>query len=140
MEFDVPVGEPGGQGRIPRGVLLGDCWNRYFLRLVEIEQSVRIVRQCLRDLPPADSDGVLHKKNRNVKLPKDEVYFEIENPRGQLGFYVQGDGSAIPSRVKVRAPTFCHLCIMNHVTRNCLLADVPAILGSIDIVLGEVDR
>jgi len=83
---------------------------------------------------------VLHKKNRNVKLPEDEVYVEVENPRGQLGFYVQGDGSAIPSRVKVRGPAFCNLCIMHYVTRNCLLADVPAILGSIDIVLGEVDR
>ncbi len=64
----------------------------------------------------------------------------MENPRGQLGFYVRGDGSAIPARVKVRGPAFCHLCIMNHVTRNVLLADVPALLGSIAIVLGEVDR
>jgi len=140
MEFDIPVGEPGGQGRIPRGVVLGDCWNRYFLRLAEIEQSVRIVRQCLRDLPPAGDDGVCHKKNRTVKLPADEVYVEVENPRGQLGFYVRGDGSAVPARVKTRGPAFCHLCIMNHMTKDCLLADVPAILGSIDIVLGEVDR
>ena len=140
FEFDIPVGEPGGQGRIPKGVVLGDCWNRYFLRIAEMEQSVRIIRQALRDLPEAGKDGVLHKKNRNVKLPDDEVYLEVENPRGQLGFYVRGDGSAIPARVKVRGPAFCHLCIMHHVTRNCLLADVPAILGSIDIVLGEVDR
>ncbi len=141
LQFDVPVGEPGGQGRIPRGVVVGDCWNRYFVRIIEMEQSVRIIRQCLRDLPEADpKEGVCHKKNRTVKLPADEVYFEIENPRGQLGFYVQGDGSAIPSRVKVRGPTFCHLGIMNYVSRNCLLADVPAILGSFDIVLGEVDR
>jgi NADH-quinone oxidoreductase subunit D len=140
FDFDIPVGEPGGQGRIPKGVVLGDCWNRYFLRIAEMEQSVRIIRQALRDLPEADKDGVLHKKNRNVKLPDDEVYVEVENPRGQLGFYVRGDGSTIPARVKVRGPAFCHLCIMHHVTRNCLLADVPAILGSIDIVLGEVDR
>ena len=140
LEFDIPVGEPGGRGRIPHGVVVGDCWNRYFVRIAEMEQSVRIIRQCLRDLPPAGQDGVCHKKNRTIKLPADEVYLEIENPRGQLGFYIQGDGSAIPSRVKVRGPAFCHLCIMHHVTRNCLLADVPAILGSIDIVLGEVDR
>jgi NADH-quinone oxidoreductase subunit D len=140
LEFDIPVGEPGGQGRIPTGVVVGDSWNRYFVRIIEMEQSVRIIRQCLRDLPPAGEDGVLHKKNRTVKLPKDEVYLEVENPRGQLGFYVQGDGSAVPSRVKVRGPAFCHLCIMTHVTRDVLLADVPAILGSIDIVLGEVDR
>ncbi len=140
LDFDVPVGQPGGSPRIPNEVVVGDSWCRYWVRIVEMEQSLRIIRQCLRDLPPADADGVCHKKNRNVKLPADEVYLEVENPRGQLGFYVQGDGSAIPSRVKVRGPAFCHLCIMNHVTRDILLADVPAILGSIDIVLGEVDR
>jgi NADH-quinone oxidoreductase subunit D len=140
FEFDIPVGRPGGRDGIPRGVVLGDCWSRYFVRILEMEQSVRIIRQALDDLPQAGKDGVLHKKNRTVKLPADEVYLEIENPRGQLGFYIQGDGSSVPSRVKVRGPAFCSLSIMQHATKNCLLADVPAILGSIDIVLGEVDR
>lgn len=140
LEFDIPVGRPGGSPRIPDEVVVGDSWCRYWVRIVEMEQSLRIIRQCLRDLPPLDKDGVCHKKNRTVKLPADEIYLEVESPRGQLGFYVRGDGSAIPARVKVRGPAFCHLCIMKHVTRDVLLADVPAILGSIDIVLGEVDR
>jgi NADH-quinone oxidoreductase subunit D len=75
-----------------------------------------------------------------VKLPDDEVYVEIENPRGQLGFYVRGDGSAIPYRVKSRGPSFCNLSITTHVCKDCLLADIPAIIGSIDVVMGEVDR
>jgi len=104
-------------------------------------QSVRIVRQCLRDLPDPDpKQGVCNKKSKTVKLPADEVYLEIENPRGQLGFYVQGDGGAIPARVKARGPSFCNLSVLTHVSHHCLLADVPAIIGSIDVVMGEVDR
>lgn len=141
LEFDIPIGRPGGSPGVPRGVVVGDCWSRYFVRVLEMEQSVRIIRQCLRDLPPADEkEGVCNKKGKTTKLPVGEIYQEIENPRGQLGFYVQGDGSAIPSRVKVRGPSFCNLCILHHVARNCLLADVPAIIGSIDVVMGEVDR
>jgi len=75
-----------------------------------------------------------------VKLPDDEVYVEVENPRGQLGFYVRGDGSAIPARVKARGPSFCNLCITTHIAKNVMLADIPAIIGSIDVVMGEVDR
>ena len=80
------------------------------------------------------------KVPKTLKLPKDEVYFEGENPRGQLGFLVVGDGSAIPARVKARGPCFCNLSVMHHVGRDCLLADIPAIIGSIDVVMGEVDR
>ncbi|MCH7813276.1 MAG: NADH-quinone oxidoreductase subunit D, partial [Planctomycetes bacterium] len=137
FEFDIPVARPGGTDEIPRSVVVGDCWSRYYVRLQEMVQSVRIVRQALRDLPEGP---VLAKKNRTVKLPEDEVYFEIENPRGQLGFYVRGDGSAIPARVKARGPSFCNLSITTHVCRNCMIADVPAIIGSIDVVMGEVDR
>jgi NADH-quinone oxidoreductase subunit D len=75
-----------------------------------------------------------------LPLPKNEVYFEAENPRGQLGFLIVGDGSPVPYRMKVRGPCFCNLSITNHVCRGVLLADIPAIIGSIDIVLGEVDR
>jgi len=140
-EFDIPVGRDGGQDGFPRGVVVGDCWNRYYVRVKEMEQSVRIIRQCLADLPaPDEKEGVCNKKSKTVKLPAGEVYLEIENPRGQLGFYVQGDGSAIPARVKARGPSFCNLCVLHHVTRDCLLADVPAIIGSIDVVMGEVDR
>lgn len=136
-EFDIPIGEPGGQGEFPRGVRVGDCWNRYYVRVLEMVQSVRIIRQALARLPEGP---VLAKKNKNVKLPDDEIYVEVENPRGQLGFYIRGDGSAIPSRVKARGPSFCNLSIATHVLRDILLADVPAIIGSIDVVMGEVDR
>ena len=136
-DFDVPIGQPGGTDGFPEGVVVGDCWNRYFVRVLEMTQSVRIVRQAMDRLP----DGpILAPKLKNLKLPKGEVYVEIENPRGQLGFYVLGDGSPIPSRVKVRGPSFCSLCIMTHVCRDILLADVPAIVGSMDVVMGEADR
>jgi NADH-quinone oxidoreductase subunit D len=136
-EFDVPIGLPGGVGDTPRGVCVGDCWNRYYVRILEMYQSVRIIHQALAQLP----EGPIRvKKRTNIKLPVDETYVEVENPRGQLGFYVQGDGSAIPSRVKARGPSFCNLCIASHVLRDILLADVPAIIGSIDVVMGEVDR
>ncbi|GJM24757.1 MAG: NADH-quinone oxidoreductase subunit D [Phycisphaerae bacterium] len=141
FDFDVPVGLPGGTDEIPRGVVVGDCWSRYYVRVKEMVESVKIIRQCLRDLPELDEkEGICHKKCKNVKLPDDEVYLEIENPRGQLGFYVKGDGSAIPARVKARGPSFCNLCVLEHAGKNCLLADIPAIIGSMDVVMGEVDR
>jgi len=137
FEFEVPIGRPGGTDEVPRSVVVGDSWCRYYVRMLEMEQSVRILRQALRDLP----DGPhLAEKIKNLKMPDDEVYFEVENPRGQLGFYVRGDGSAIPARVKARGPSFCNLSITTHVCRNCLIADIPAIIGSIDVVMGEVDR
>ncbi len=136
-EFDVPIGHNGGEEGFPRGVVLGDCWNRYYVRVLEMTQSVRIIRQAIERLPEGDTEA---PKSKNVKLPEDEVYVEVENPRGQLGFLVAGDGSQIPARVKARGPSFCNLCITTHVARDCLLADVPAIIGSIDVVMGEVDR
>ncbi len=141
FDFDVPVGLPGGTAEIPRGVVVGDCWSRYYVRVKEMIESVKIIRQCLRDLPDADEkEGICNKKCKTVKLPDDEVYMEIENPRGQLGFYVKGDGSAIPARVKARGPSFCNLCVLEYAGKNCLLADIPAIIGSMDVVMGEVDR
>jgi NADH-quinone oxidoreductase subunit D len=135
--FDVPIGQDGGTDGIPRGVVLGDCWNRYFVRVLEMTQSVRIIRQALERLP----DGEFRApKSTNLKMPDDEVYVEVENPRGQLGFYIRGDGSAIPARVKARGPSFCNLSVTTEVCRDCLLADVPAIIGSFDVVMGEVDR
>lgn len=136
-DFDVPIGLPGGVDNTPRGVVVGDCWNRYFVRVLEMTQSIRIIRQALNRLPDGDCQA---KKTKNLKLPDDEVYVGIENPRGQLGFYIRGDGSTIPCRVKARGPSFCNLSITTHVCRNVLLADVPAIIGSIDVVMGEVDR
>ncbi len=136
-EFDVPIAQPGGTGSTPRGVCVGDCWSRYYVRVLEMAQSVRIIRQALSRLTEGPS---IAEKVQGKKLPTDETYVEVENPRGLLGFYVRGDGSAIPSRVKARGPSFCNLSITTHVARDCLLADVPAIIGSIDVVMGEVDR
>jgi NADH-quinone oxidoreductase subunit D len=136
-DFDIPIGNPGGTGEIPHGVVVGDSWSRYYVRVLEMTQSVRIMRQALDRLPDGD---VLAKKLKGLKLPDDEVYMEVENPRGQLGFYVRGDGSAIPYRVKARGPSFCNLSITQHVCRDVLLADVPAIIGSMDVVMGEADR
>jgi len=136
-EFDIPVGQPGGTGEFPEEIVVGDCWSRYYVRVLEMTQSVRIIRQALDRLPEGD---VQAPKVKNLKLPDDEVYVEVENPRGQLGFYVRGDGSTIPARVKARGPSFCNLSITSHICRNILLADVPAIIGSIDVVMGEVDR
>ncbi len=137
FDFDVPIGLPGGSDGIPRSVVVGDCWSRYFVRVCEMQQSCRIIRQAMNEMPdgPFQAD-----KLKNLKLPDDETYVEIENPRGQLGFYIRGDGSAIPYRVKARGPSFCNISILNHVGKGCLLADIPAIVGSIDIVMGEVDR
>jgi NADH-quinone oxidoreductase subunit D len=137
-DFEIPIGRPAGSDGFPQyGIVVGDSWNRYYMRILEMAQSVRIIRQALDRLPEGE---VRAKKVTNVKLPDDEVYVETENPRGQLGFYVRGDGSAIPYRVKVRGPSFCNLSITTHVCRDCLLADIPAIIGSIDVVMGEVDR
>ena len=136
FEFDIPIGVPGGDG-LPRSVVVGDCWSRYFVRMCEMQQSCRIIRQALQQIPDGSHTA---NKLKNLKLPDDEVYVEIENPRGQLGFYIRGDGSAIPSRVKARGPSFCNISILNHIGKGCLLADIPAIVGSIDIVMGEVDR
>jgi len=136
-DFDIPIARPGGTDEIPESVVVGDCWSRYYIRALEMVQSVRIIRQALDRLPDGE---VRAAKATSMKLPNDEVYVEIENPRGQLGFYVRGDGGAIPYRVKARGPSFCNLSITTHVCRDVLLADVPAIVGSIDVVMGEVDR
>ena len=136
-EFDVPIGQAGGIREIPHGIEVGDCWSRYYVRVLEMTQSIRIVRQAMDQLPSGD---FVAPKVKTLKLPDDEVYVEVENPRGQLGFYVRGDGSAIPSRVKARGPSFCNLSIISRICRNVMLADVPAIIGSIDVVMGEVDR
>ncbi|MBX3395346.1 MAG: NADH-quinone oxidoreductase subunit D [Phycisphaerae bacterium] len=133
FDFDIPVGD-GRKGTV------GDCWDRYFVRMCEMEQSVKIIRQALEKLRGTEGQETLHKKGKTLKLPDDEVYFEIENPRGQLGFFVKGDGGAIPARVKARGPSFCNLCITEKVGRNVLLGDMAAIIGSIDVVMGEVDR
>ncbi len=122
-------------GREDVGVL-GDCWNRYYVRIEEMQESCRIVRQALEGLPA----GKFAADLRKIKPQVGEAYTAIENPRGELGFYIISDGSETPTRVKVRAPSFVNLAIMSEAGKGVLIADLIAILGSIDIVLGEIDR
>ena len=78
--------------------------------------------------------------SRVLKLPPGEIYYEVENPRGQLGFHLISEGGTNPYRLKIRGPSFCNLSVLSVLARNCLLADVAALLGSLDVVMGEVDR
>lgn len=130
LEFDVPVGE-GKYGQV------GDCWDRYWVRMAEMIESARIIRQCLDGLPEGP---VMGKVGRVLRVPEGEAYVAGENPRGELGFYLVANKATKPVRCRVRAPSFCNLSITHEVAKDCLVADVVAIIGSIDIVLGEVDR
>jgi len=130
LEFDVCVGR-GQMGS------LGDCWDRYWVRMAEMKQSCRILRQCIAQMPGGSFRA---KLPRAMKVPPGEVYCEYENPRGHLGFYIESQGGPIPYRVKIKGPSFVNLAVTGELCRNVLLADVPAIVGSIDVVMGEVDR
>lgn len=116
----------------------GDCMARYQVRLLEMREAIKIVRQCLARLE--ESGEVLAKLPRILKPPAGEAYCRVEAPRGDFGVFVVSDGSATPTRVRFRSPSFIHLSAMNLMCQGMKLADVVAILGSIDIVLGEVDR
>ena len=130
FEFNTAVGD-GRKGT------LGDCYDRYWVRMVEMMESVDIIEQALGGLP----EGPIQEKvPKIIRLPKGEAYIPTETPRGELGFYVISDGKPNAYRVKARGPSFCNLSITHEVARDCLVADVIAIIGSIDIVLGEVDR
>jgi NADH-quinone oxidoreductase subunit D len=154
MEFDIPVGKNG------------DCYDRYLVRMEEMRQSVRIMRQCCAKLlskvgqgPVSSKDGKIVAPKRpemkrsmeslihhfklyteGYKVPAGEVYVAVEAPKGEFGVYLVSDGTNKPYRCKVRAPGFAHLQAMDFLCRGHMLADVSAILGSIDIVFGEVDR
>ncbi len=152
-EFDVPLSNRG------------DSWGRYEVRMQEMRQSIRIIRQALEDvkrtegepykttdrkvaLPPraeldTSMEALIHHfklVTEGIKPPPGEVYFGHENPKGELGFYVVSDGSAHPYRLRVRGPSFVNIFATNTMARGHLLSDLIAIIGSIDIVLGEVDR
>jgi NADH-quinone oxidoreductase subunit D len=125
MEFDVPVFSEG------------DCMARYRVRVEEMRQSVRIIRQCLREMPPGETMAKLPKI---FKPPVGEAYSRTESPRGELSCYMASDGSTNPTRVHFRAPSFFHLGLLPALLPGVKVADVIAILGSLDTVLGEVDR
>lgn len=154
MEFDIPVGKNG------------DCYDRYLIRMEEMRESVRIMRQCITKLrepegkgPISSTDGkavppkraemkrsmealIHHFKlyTEGMKVPAGEVYVAVEAPKGEFGIYLIADGTNKPYRCKVRAPGFAHLQALDFMGRYHQLADIAAILGSMDIVFGEVDR
>jgi NADH-quinone oxidoreductase subunit D len=132
FEYDIPVGVEGGVGAVP-----GDCWNRYMVRVWEMEQSVRIIEQALEQMPEGDVQSAIPKR---VKPPVGEVYARTEAPKGELGYYIISDGSLNPYRVKARSPCFVSLGVLPEISRGHMIADLIAIAGSLDIVLGEVDR
>jgi NADH-quinone oxidoreductase subunit D len=125
VEFDIPVGEHG------------DTYDRYIVRMAEMRQSVRIIRQCVQLLSPGPIFG---KVGKVIKPPVGEVYHSIEAPKGELGYYVVSDGTVNPYRVRVRPPSLINLQALEKMAEGHLIADIVAIIGTLDIVLGEVDR
>jgi NADH-quinone oxidoreductase subunit D len=150
-EFDVPVGTKG------------DCYDRYLVRGEEMRQSIRIIKQAVAKFPGGDwyakdarkifappKDKVLTSMEELIQnfmivtegpqMPAGEVYFEAENPKGILGFYVVSKGGGVPWRLKIRAPSFCNLSILPKLCVGSMVSDVVSILGSLDFVMGECDR
>ncbi|MBX2952227.1 MAG: NADH-quinone oxidoreductase subunit D [Leadbetterella sp.] len=138
LEFNIPVGE-GKMGKT------GDCWDRNYVRLLECHESLRIIDQCLEKLtkehkrtPDFDPQAYVPKKIR----PKEtDFYVRAENPKGELGFFFRTDGrNDVPVRVKCRACSFHNLSVLPAISKGILVADLIAIIGSLDLVMGEVDR
>ncbi|MDL1892947.1 NADH-quinone oxidoreductase subunit D [Sphingobacteriales bacterium CHB3] len=130
LDFDIPIGK-GLKGTV------GDCWDRYMVRVDEMEQCVNIIEQAVEKLPPGDVQSAIPKR---IRPDAGEVYVRTETPKGEIGYYVVADGTASPFRVKVRPPCFVNLAVLPAISRGAMISDVIAILGSVDIVLGEVDR
>ena len=157
LEFDVPIGS------------VGDCYDRYLVRIEEMRQSVRLLSQCLDKIPGgaaneakepiniADGKVVLPSKfkvltsmeelnhqfilvTEGVNAPPGEVYFSAENPKGELGFYINSKGGGTPNRLKIRAPSFVNLSILPQLLPGHMVSDTVAIFGSLDFVMGECDR
>jgi len=126
MDFDIPIG------------VRGDTYDRYLVRLEEFRQSLRIIRQAVEGLPEGP---IMGKVSRLIKPPAGETYHAIEAPKGELGYFIASDGKSLsPYRFRVRPPSFCNLQALRQLVRGHLVADVVAVIGTIDIVLGEVDR
>jgi NADH-quinone oxidoreductase subunit D len=128
--FKIPVakGEMGA---------LGDCWDRSWVRVMEMMESIKIVRWCLDHMVDGPVIGELPK---TLKVPAGEAYVGIENPRGELGHYVVSDGGKVSVRTRVRGPSFCNLAVLEDILPGALVGDAIAIIGSTDIVVGETDR
>ncbi|XWN35225.1 MAG: NADH-quinone oxidoreductase subunit D [Roseivirga sp.] len=138
LEFDIPIGE-GQMGSV------GDCWDRTWVRMQECKASLQILEQCLARLttdlksaPDFDPQKLVPKK---VRTPAKDLYVRAENPRGELGFFFRAIERGVrPFRCKARAPSFSNLAVLPELARGHLLADLIAMVGSLDIVLGEIDR
>tara|TARA_B100000475_G_scaffold173046_1_gene135867 strand:- start:1078 stop:1764 length:687 start_codon:yes stop_codon:yes gene_type:complete len=150
VDFEVPIGKKG------------DCFDRYLIRIEEMRQSIKIINQCLEQIKPgiiSVNDNKITPPKRNTmkksmeslihhfklftegyRVPTGETYCAVEAPKGEFGVFLVSDGSSKPYRCKIRAPGFAHLQTLNHLSRGHLMADIAAILGSLDIVFGEVDR
>jgi NADH-quinone oxidoreductase subunit D len=124
---------------VPAAAVLGDSWHRFYVRMLEVVQSVSLVRQAMERYSRSPA-GCGEPVRLTQKLPKGEAYLETEAPKGQMGFMIISDGSAIPWRARARSSSFCNLSVISELCRGCLVADVPSVLGSLDIVLGEIDR
>ncbi|MBQ5586277.1 MAG: NADH-quinone oxidoreductase subunit D, partial [Selenomonadaceae bacterium] len=124
LDFEVPVGETG------------DNWDRYLIRIREIEESAKIIRQCLDNMPEGAFKGKVPKV---LKPPKGDAYQRVENTRGELGFYIVSDGTTKPYRVHIRRPSFINLQALDHMCRGMVLADAVTAFATIDPLMGEVD-
>jgi NADH-quinone oxidoreductase subunit D len=131
FDFEIPVGR-GTMGTV------GDCWERYWVRMQEMEQSWRIISQAVEQMPPKGE--VMAPMPKSLKAPVGEVYFRAENPKGEMGFYIISDGGAEPFRCKTRSPAFHNLHVIEKVGRGQMISDLCATVGSLDLVLGEIDR
>ena len=150
FDFDIPIGKNG------------DCYDRYLCRIEEMRESVKIINQCLSSMPkgPVKSmnnkitpppkkeikdsmEALIHHFKlftEGYRVDKDEIYTAVEAPKGEFGVYLISDGSSKPYKCKIRAPGFSHLQAMDYLIKGHMLADVPAVLGSMDVVFGEIDR
>lgn len=130
LDFAVPIGR-GEMGTV------GDCFDRYIVRIREMEESIKILRQCIRQIPKGP---VIAKVPRKFKPPVGEAYVRVESARGDMGWYAVSDGSEFPYRVHVRTGSFSAMSIVDKVSRGIMLADLVAVIASMDIVAPEVDR
>ena len=150
MEFNIPVGTNG------------DCYDRYLCRIEEMRESIKIIDQCLKNMPKGpiktldgkispppkkelkeSMEALIHHFKlftEGYRVDKDEIYTAVEAPKGEFGVYLISDGTNRPYKCKIRAPGFSHLQAMDYLIKGHMLADVPAVLGSLDIVFGEIDR
>ena len=130
FDFDVITGQ-GSKG------VLGDCWDRYYVRVFEIFESIKIIRQALEGI---ESGPVMGKVSKIIRVPEGEIYLRTECPRGELGYHLISDGGKVPYRLKVKSSCFTHVSMIPELAPGQMVADLVATIGSIDIVLGEVDR